>query len=145
MNAIELEARYIHQIRCVNCLLLLPSTDAKRLVGDCASTENVRLLGVEAYRVLDDERVQPGIEFSNISFGRVELIGGELKCTQFERGLREPWDSDPDVYDNTKKLIDAGIANGYPWFEVSIEDLDTNDLLFFREHGDKQADEREPD
>ncbi len=78
VNAIELETRYIARIRPTNCLLLLASADAKGLVRDCASTENIRLLGVEAYRILGDGRVQPGIEYSNIRFGRVENVGGQM-------------------------------------------------------------------
>ena len=57
MNATELETEHIDQIQRVSCLLLLPADDAIQLVRDCATSDGVRLLGVEAYRRL----VKPGI------------------------------------------------------------------------------------
>jgi hypothetical protein len=53
-----------------------------------------------------------------------------LQLKSFRRDLR--WERCADVLPRTKKLIQEGQANGYAWFEVSIEDPDTGDLLFFR-------------
>jgi len=65
VNPTELEAKYIDRIRRISCLLLLPSPDAKQLVDDLATAKDVRLLGVEAYRILDNEHKQP-LVLSNI-------------------------------------------------------------------------------
>jgi hypothetical protein len=132
MNATELEAEHIDQIQRVGCLLLLPADSAIQLIRSCASSDGVRLLGVEAYRRLEDGRVQPGIEFSNISFGQMENDRGTLKLKTFERGLRTTWENRSNLHDDTVQLINEGKGNGFDWYEVSIEDLDTQELLFFR-------------
>ena len=132
MNATELEAEYIDQMQRVSCLLLLPADGAIQLVRSCASSDGVRLLGVEAYRRLEDGGVQPGIEFSNISFGQMENERGTLKLKTFERDLRTEWKNRSNLDDDTVKLINEGKGNGFDWYEVSIEDLDTQELLFFR-------------
>ena len=132
MNATELEVEYIDQIQRVSCLLLLPADGAIQLVRSCASSDGVRLLGVEAYRRLEDGGVQPGIEFSNISFGQMENERGTLKLKTFERDLRTEWKNRSNLDDDTVKLINEGKGNGFDWYEVSIEDLDTQELLFFR-------------
>jgi hypothetical protein len=139
MNAAELESEHIEQIRRVGCLLLLPADDAIQLIRSCASSEDVRLLGVEAYRILDDAQVQPGIEFSNISFGQMENDGRRFKLKTFERGLRTPWENQTNLHDATVRLIDEGKANGYAWYEVSIEDLATREMLFFRKFPEENA------
>ena len=139
MNAAELEAKYIDQIQRVSCLLLLPADDAVQLVRSCASLDDVQLLGVEAYRILDDGRVQPAIEFSNLSFGQMEDDDGRLKLKIYERALRTQWKNLPNLFDATVRLIDDGKANGYAWYEVSIEDSATRELLFFRSLPGQQA------
>ncbi len=132
MNATELEAEYIDQIQRVSCLLLLPADDAIQLVRSCGSSHAVRFLGVEAYRRLEDGRVQPGSEFSNISFGQIENDRGTLKLKTFERRPRTASDNLSTLHDDTVQLINEGKGNGFDWYEVSIEDLDTQELLFFR-------------
>ena len=132
MNAAELEAEHIDQIQRVSCLLLLPADNAIQLVRSCASTDGVRLLGVEAYRRLRDGGVQSGMEFSNISFGQMENDRGTLKLKTFERDLRAAWKNRSNLHDDTVQLINEGKGNGFDWYEVSIEDLDAQELLFFR-------------
>lgn len=131
MNAADLEAKYVDRIQRVGCLLLLTSDDAIRLIDDCA-TSQVRFLGVEAFRLFEGGGVQPAIGYSNISFGKIEEHDGKLEVTAFERTLRSPWAGDSAVYEKTKALIREGASNGYSWYEVSIEDPSTNELLFFR-------------
>ena len=109
--------------------------DAKRLVGDIETTPGARLLGVEAFRMLDNRGIQPGIEFSNISFGQLEQDGDRIELKTYSRGLRAAWRAEQDFCDRVQKLIDGGIANGFDWYEVSVEDLATNELLFFRAYG----------
>lgn len=89
-------------------------------------------LGVEAFRLFADGGVQPAMEFSNISFGRVPMKPGDPEF-QFKRGLREPWNADVNALERSKTLIMKGAASGYSWYEVSLEDPATGELLFFRE------------
>ena len=131
MNAAELEAKYMDRIKRVGGLLLLASDDALCLIDDCALSR-VRFCGVEAFRLFDGGGVQPAMEYSNIGFGKVEERDGKLEVTAFERTLRSPWAGDSAVYEKTKALIREGTSNGYSWYEVSIEDPNTNELLFFR-------------
>ncbi len=131
MTATELEAKYAGRIKDVGSLRLLASDDAIHLLDDCANSE-IHFLGVEAFRLFDDGGVQPAMEYSNISFGKIEEQDGKLEVTAFERSLRSPWTGDLAVYEKTKALIREGTSNGYSWYEVSIEDPNTNELLFFR-------------
>jgi hypothetical protein len=131
MTATELEAKYVGHIREEGSLRLLASDDAIRLLDDCATSE-IRFLGVEAFRLFNDGGVQPAMEYSNISFGKIEERDGKLEVTAFERSLRSPWAGDLAVYEKTKALIREGTSNGYSWYEVSVEDPNTNELLFFR-------------
>ena len=131
MNARELERKYIPLLRKVGGLLLLASADAVNLLDDSLNSE-VKFLGVEAFRVFDNGSVQPTMEFSNIRFGKVEEIGGKLDVVEFKRGLQAPWLADPQVIQRTKALILEGTSKGYSWYEVSLEDPTTNELLFFR-------------
>lgn len=130
MNAIELERKYLGQVRRVGNLLLLTADEAIRLHDDCLNAE-VRLLGVEAFRLFDDGGVLPAIEYSNVSFGNLQEQDGKAKF-EFKRGLRMPWNSDAAVIEHTKALIEEGSSNGYSWYEVSIEDSTTGEMLFFR-------------
>jgi len=132
MTATELEQKYIDRIKNRHGILLLPADDAIKLIDDC-STTNVRFLGVEAFRLFENGGIQPAMEYSNISFGQVEQHDdGKLELKSFERDLRRLWKNDPKVLENTKALIREGAADGYGWYEVSIEDPATGDLLFFR-------------
>jgi predicted DNA-binding WGR domain protein len=132
LNATELEMKYLERVNRSGSLLLLPAADALQLIGDLADAD-ARFLGVEAFRLFDDGGVQPAMQFSNISFGRVEQKDGAVKVKSFRRGLRDGWSNDPDALSRTKDLIQKGRASGYDWYEVSIEDPDTGELLFFRE------------
>ncbi|MBF8291688.1 MAG: hypothetical protein HW392_515 [Steroidobacteraceae bacterium] len=134
MTPAELEAAYIDRIKQVGCLLLLTAEDAICLVGDCANA-NIRFLGVEAYRIHDNDVVQPALEYSNIRFGRTEKHGDTIKLTEFKRALRSEWTDDVDVFKHTEELIRAGAADGYSWYEVSLEDPTDDSLLFFRSIG----------
>jgi hypothetical protein len=131
MTATELETKYVGYIKEVGSLRLLASDDAIRLLDDCATSE-ISFLGVEAFRLFDDGGVQPAMDYSNISFGKIEECGGKLEVTAFERTLRSPYAGDTSVYEKTKALIREGTSNGYPWYEVSIKDPNTDELLFFR-------------
>lgn len=131
MNVADLEAKYVDRIRRVGSLLLLTPDDAIRLLDDCALSR-VRLVGVEAFRLFDGGGVQPGMEYSNISFGRVEERDRKLEVRAFGRALHSPRVDTTSVYERTKALIREGTLNGFSWYEVSIEDPDTNELLFFR-------------
>jgi hypothetical protein len=70
LTATELEQKYISHVRKVGAVLLLPSDEAIRLLDDCLDSD-VRFLGVEAFRLFADGGIQPAMEFSNISFGKV--------------------------------------------------------------------------
>ena len=131
MTAAELEKKFLPHIRKAKGVLLLPCDEAIRLLDDCLDSE-VQFLGVEAFRLFADGSIQPGMEFSNISFGKVQQIEGSLKCVEFKRGLRLPWNTDPAAIERTKSLIREGSSNGYSWYEVSLEDPTTNELLFMR-------------
>jgi hypothetical protein len=132
LNATELEKKYLQRVSRTGSLLLLSAADAIELLDDLAKA-GVTFLGVEAFRLFDDGGVQPAMEFSNISFGQTEKKDGKFQLTSFRRDLRSDWKNDPDALSRTKDLIQEGKANGYDWFEVSIEDPDTGELLFFRE------------
>ncbi|MEM6820165.1 MAG: hypothetical protein AAF578_15405 [Pseudomonadota bacterium] len=132
MNATELEKKYLERVNRSGSLLLLSASDAVRLLDDLIRAD-ARFLGVEAFRIFDDGGVQPAMEFSNISFGRIEEKDGEIRLKSFRRDLRDGWRNHPDTVSRTKDLIAEGQANGYDWYEVSIEDPDTGELLFFSE------------
>lgn len=130
MTPSELEAKYLPHIRRVGGLRLLPTELVVRLLGECANV-NVRLLGVEAFRLPEDGGVQPAMEFSNVSYGTVEHNekGVEFKP---ELRMRTPWNSDPQALLHTQALLEEGSRNGYGWYEISLEDCESNELLFFR-------------
>jgi hypothetical protein len=130
MNSSELEAKYLPCVRRVSGVLLMPAAEAIRLLEDSQSA-NVKLIGVEAFRLLEGGGIQPAMEFSNISYGAIEEEGGKIEFNPDLR-LRTPWNSDPEALENTRILIAEGAANGYSWYEVSLEDLESNELLFFR-------------
>ena len=132
MNAAELEKKYLSHIRNKQGVLLLPADEAICLLDDCTVSE-VRLLGIEAFRLFPGGGIQPAMEFSNISFGKIEEVDEKLKCTELKRGLRTPWSTaDPALIERTKALIRQGLESGYPWYEVSLEDPANGELLFFR-------------
>jgi len=99
-----------------------------RLLDDCANAD-IRFLGVEAFRLFDDGGVQPAMEFSNISYGKVEQQAGRATFTP-DFGLREPWRTDPSALQNTRALVAEGAANGYAWYEVWLENPATEASLF---------------
>ena len=132
MNAVMIENRYGPKLNTQHNLALLPAEDAISLLDD-SKVLGLTLLGVEAFRLLPDGRIQPSMEFSNISFGKVEGREGRLVCTEFRRRLREPWHQSKDPFEESKALIRAGVANGFAWYEVSIEDPETGHLLFFED------------
>jgi hypothetical protein len=130
MNASDIERKWLYRVRQVSTLLLFTADDALALLNDCVGSD-VLFLGVEGFRLLADGRVQPAMEFSNVSFGKVPRHAGEPEF-EFKRGLRQPWVADIDALEKTKALITEGSANGYDWYEVSLEDPVTGELLFFR-------------
>jgi len=130
MNSSELEAKYLPYVRRVSGVLLLPAAEAIHLLEDSQSV-NVKLIGIEAFRLPEGGGIQPSMEFSNISYGTVAEKDGETEFNPDLR-LRTPWNSDPEALENTRALIAEGVANGYSWYEVSLEDLESNELLFFR-------------
>ena len=132
LNATELEKKYLKRVNRSGSLLLLPASDAVQLLDDLVCAD-ARFLSVEAFRLFDDGGVQPAMEFSNISFGKIEEKDGEVRLKSFRRDLRDGWRNHPDAVSRTKDLIAEGQANGYDWYEVSIEDPDTGELLVFRE------------
>ena len=69
----------------------------------------------------------------------MENDGGKHKLKTFERGLRNAWESRSNLHDDTVQLINDGKGNGFDWYEVSIEDLATQELLFFRKFPDNQG------
>lgn len=131
MNAHELEQEFLPSLVVRNSLLLFEAPTARRLVSKCFEF-GLPFLGIEAFRLFENGGVQPSMEFSNISFGRVEERAGQLQVTSFERQLRSEWAARNSVCADTLRLIEQGAAAGYGWFEVSIEDPDSNELLFFR-------------
>lgn len=131
MNARELEKKYLDRILNSGGLMLLPVSAVLELLDDLA-TANARFLGVEAFRVFDEGGVQPGMEFSNTSFGQIDEIDGKLQVTSLRRDLMPEWKNEPDVLSRSKEMVLKGQADEYDWYEVSIEDPDTDDLLFFR-------------
>lgn len=131
MNATELEKKYLERVNRSGSLLLLPASDAMELLDDLTEA-HAKFLGVEAFRLFDDGGVQPAMEFSNISFGQMEETNGKLELKSFRRDLRSGWKNDPNALSRTKDLIQEGQTNGYDWYEVSVEDPDTGELLFFR-------------
>ena len=128
MNAEELERRYLPYVRRVSGLVLLPADQVMRLLDDCTNAD-VRFLGVEAFRLFDDGGVQPAMEFSNITYGKIEQQEGQATFTP-DFGLREPWRTDPSALQNTRALVAEGAANGYSWYEVWLEDPATEAPLF---------------
>ena len=118
MNSSELEAKYLPHVRRVSGLLLMPATEAVRLLQDCQSV-NVKLVGVEAFRLPEGGGIQPAMEFSTISYGTVLEKNGEMNFNPDLR-LRTPWNSDPEALKHTQALIAEGAANGYSWYEVSL-------------------------
>jgi len=131
MNAAELERKYLPRIRNKRGILLLLADEAISLLDDCSASE-VRLLGIEAFRLFPGGGIQPAMEFSNISFGTIEEVDGNLKCTELERALGSAWSTDSALIESTKALIRQGSESGYPWYEVSLEDPSNGELLFFR-------------
>ena len=74
------------------------------------------------------------MEFSNISYGKLEQQdGGTIFKPDF--GLREPWRTDPSALQNTRALVAEGAANGYSWYEVWLEDPETEETLFRGSNG----------
>lgn len=65
------------------------------------------------------------MEYSNISFGRIEEREGRLKITSFKQNLRPTWAEKAAIYEKVE-------TNGYDWHEVSVADSGTGALFFFR-------------
>jgi hypothetical protein len=128
MEPHELERKYQPHLKRVGGLLLLPAAQAVDLLED-AKGSAVLLRGVEAFRILDNDGIQPSLEFSNICYGTVDS-GGAFRA---ELRPREPWNNDPQLIAHTQELILRGAANGYGWYEVSLEDVSRECLLFFGE------------
>jgi hypothetical protein len=131
MKPHDLERKYQPHLKRVSNLVLLPASEAINLLED-AKTSAVRLLGVEAFRISDDGGVQPSLEFSNVCYGTAHHDGTQFR---FEPELRprDPWNKDPELLIHTQQLIRDGAAHGYAWYEVSLEDLSSERLLFFGE------------
>lgn len=131
MTIDELEAKYLPRIRRHSSVLVLHASDAKALLQECEDVD-VRFLGVEAFRFPGGGGIQPGLEFSNISFGKTEDVGGKLRVVEFRRALPHEW-KDHDCFRHTIELIDRGVAAGFDWYEVSLEVPSADaELLFFR-------------
>jgi hypothetical protein len=134
MTIDELETKYLARLRRHGSVLILHATDAKALLQECTHVD-VRLLGVEAFRFTIDGSIQPSMEFSNLSFGKIDEVGGRLRVVEFRRSLRSEWKTD-DVFRSTIELIDRGVAAGFDWYEVSLEVPSSDEeLLFFRRFG----------
>jgi len=131
MSPSEIEKKYGPKVRQIGSLLLLSTEHALSLLDDCSASP-VRFLGVEAFRVYDDGGVQPAMEFSNISFGTLPPPGTE-ETFEFKRGPRPGWKGNIDALLETKELIQRGALEGCTWYEVSLEDPETESLLFFGE------------
>ena len=130
MNASELEEKYLPRIILKGGLFLLPWEIATNLLKDCLKCD-IRFLGVEAFRIFEEGGIQPSMEFSNVCFGTAAESNGKLEFTP-ETRLQTPWNIDPGALEKTLDLITEGAKNGYCWYEVSLEDPETNELLFFR-------------
>ena len=132
MNATMLEEKYGPKLNTKHSLALLMAEDAISLLDDSKAV-GLKLLGVEAFRLLPDGRIQPSIEFSNISFGKIVDKQGDPVFTGFKRKLRESWSSSENPFDESRALIHRGVANGFKWYEVSVEDPETGHMLFFKD------------
>ena len=130
MTPLELEAKYAPHVVRRGGVRLLPAELAVALLNDSRSA-HTQLRGVEAFRLFDDGGIQPSLDFSNVSYGRITGTG---ESTNFEPDLqlRSGWREDPDAIASTQALILEGQKAGYAWFEVSLENLDDGQLLFFR-------------
>jgi hypothetical protein len=131
MNAAEFEAKYIGQAKRVGSLILFRANDALGMLDECFES-GLPFLGVEAFRLFDDGGIQPSMEFSNVSFGKIESRDGVLQVTSFERKLQSAWEEAKSIRDATKDLIRQGALSGYDWFEISINDPASGELIFFR-------------
>jgi len=130
MTPAELEAKYLPHIRRMSSLRLLPTEVAIQLLHECTHV-NLRLLGVEAFRLIEGGGVQPALEYSNISYGTIERTNNEVEFKP-ELRLRTPWNTDPEALLNTRALVEEGATHGYGWYEVSLKDIESDELLFFR-------------
>ena len=124
----ELESKYAPHVIRRSGICVLPVHLALTLLDE-AQTCGVRLRGVEAFRLFEDGRVQPAMDFSNVSYGTVE---GSGVSTEFKPnlGLRYSWRNDPDVVASTQALMREGAEAGYAWFEVLLEDPDDGHFFF---------------
>jgi hypothetical protein len=136
MTSRELEKQFLPLAIVRNSLILFEAAVAVQIVRR-SFEEHLRFLGVEAFRIWDDGRVQPGLEFSNVSFGYVAERDGKLQIESFGRQPRSDQKAETACED-TLQLIAEGAKSGYGWFEVSIEDPITQELLFFREFDRKE-------
>ena len=127
-----LEEKYGPKLNTKQSLALLNAEDAISLLDDSKAV-GLKLLGVEAFRLFPDGGIQPSIEFSNISFGKVEEKNDGPVFTGFKRKLRKSWSDSGNAFDESKDLIRRGLANGFAWYEVSLEDPETGKMLFFKD------------
>ena len=130
MDADKLEQKYLEYIRREGSILLLSSEYALQLLDDCEASD-ARFLGVEAFRLFDNGGIQPAMSYSNVSFGTAQDVEGELHV-ELGRRLHSAWIERSDAIKATKALIEKGTADGYPWYEVSLEHPQTGEPLFFR-------------
>lgn len=113
-----LERKYGGHVRRVGSLSLLPAEQALRLLDDIRDFERdgARSLrfSVEAFRLLEGGGIQPAMAYSDPTPEARVQHGGVLAAT--------------------RALVAEGAANGYPWYEVYVEDLATRECLGFDSH-----------
>jgi hypothetical protein len=130
MDFYQIENKYIDKIIQAGSILLLPVDDAIDLINDCEQN-GLDLAGVEAFKLFDGGGIQPSMEFSNISFGKTEIVDGKIHLAEFKRTLRSGWEQKRNLFEETRILMKAGAQDGYKWFEVTINDPNSDGLMFF--------------
>jgi hypothetical protein len=116
MNAAELEAKYLDRCTRRGSLLVFEAEVAILILQDCFESR-LPFGGFEAFRLFEDGKVQPGMEYSNTYYWWHQKVSDYLEL---------------DTLHDAIALIRMGAANGFGWFELYIGDPDTDDSLFFR-------------
>jgi len=128
MTPHELEQTFSPKVRKLGGVRLLPANEAMKLLS-AASSFDLQLVGVEAFKIHVDGNIEPSMEYSNICYGTVEE-GADGVEFQPDLRLRSPYNTSKNAVSETIQLIEVGSNNGFTWFEVTLFDKQANRLLF---------------
>ena len=107
-----LEEKFGRQVRRYGSMCLLPAEQTVQLLDEIARMRSAGAasldFSLEAFRI-EDAGIRPALEYSYPSPEARAAHGGLLEAT--------------------KAMVVEGAANGYPWYEVWIEDTETGECF----------------